>query len=64
MGNEINLPRPPSLFTLKEISINNVTPFLNNFILIDSVNSFSSSLIFLIVFFKLSKFSCLVFLAL
>ena len=38
--------------------------FFNNFILVGSVNSFSSSLIFLIGFFKLSKYSSLVFLAL
>ena len=35
----------------------------NNFSLLELVNSFSSSLIFLIVFFKLSKYSCFVFLA-
>ena len=38
--------------------------FANKFSLLDPGNSFSSSLIFLIVFFKLSKVSCLVFLIL
>ena len=38
--------------------------FFTNFSLLEIVNSFSSSLIFLIVIFKLSKFDCLVFLAL
>ena len=38
--------------------------FTNKFSLLDPVNSFSSSLIFLIVFFKVSKVNCLVFLVL
>ena len=38
--------------------------FANKFSLLDPVNSFSSSLIFLIVFFKVSKVNCLVFLVL
>ena len=38
--------------------------FFNNLSLLELVNSFSISLIFLIVIFKLSKFNCLVFLAL
>ena len=38
--------------------------FFNNLSLLELVNSFSISLIFLIVIFRLSKLSCLVFLAL
>ena len=54
-----------SLFTLfskkcQSIMLPIERHFFNNFSLVKPGNYFSSSLIFLIVFFKLSKFSCVI----
>ena len=63
----INHSRPLSFSLWKEyqsIMWSTGCHFFNNFSLLKLVNSFSNSLIFLIVIFKLSKFNCLVFLPL
>ena len=64
---EITRPRTPSLFILngyQSIIWSIGCHFFNNLGLLELVNSFFISLISFIVIFKLSKFNCLVFMAL